>query len=140
MKPSLTKKQHRGKSLRAYVSTMIFASFAATYLDLILVGKHVYSFPIRPLRDIFTINIVFTLFVLPAMTAVFLQYVNKLSSWKRGSVIVILSMVMTFVEKISEKFGWFIHGGEWRHLYSLFGYTIFMWLVWKFYRWQLNEL
>ncbi|WP_325176781.1 CBO0543 family protein [Paenibacillus alkalitolerans] len=121
--------------LKGYVSSMIFASLLGTYLDLLLVGKQLYHFPVRLFPDIFTINIWFTLLVLPLGTAIFLYAVKNMHPWGRIGFILLLALAMTFVEQLSEKTGWFSHSSDWRHSYSLFGYIIFMWLVMKFHRW-----
>jgi hypothetical protein len=125
----------KSKTITAYMLTALFASWIGTYLDLYFVGKRWYSFPSRPYSDVFTINIVFTLIGLPILTAFFLYFMRKLNNWKKGVFIIIVSLVMTLVEKQSEAFGWFIHHDQWEHSYSFFGYLLFMIIVWKFFRW-----
>ncbi|KYD15862.1 hypothetical protein B4168_4089 [Anoxybacillus flavithermus] len=43
---------------------------------------------------------------------------------------------MTWIEKQAETIGWFVHSSEWKHTYSFVGYSLFMAMVWKFYRWM----
>ncbi|TBL81888.1 hypothetical protein EYB31_02030 [Paenibacillus thalictri] len=117
---------------------MIFASCLGTYLDLLLVEKQLYSFPVRILPDLFQINIMFTLIGLPVGTAVFLYNAEKMRpSWRIGFVL-FLAVAMAVAEQLSETMGWFSHGPQWRHSYSFFGYMIFMWLVLRFHRWMNN--
>jgi hypothetical protein len=122
--------------LKSYVATMIFASWLGTYMDLLMVGMKVYRFPVRLFPALFDINLLFTLFVLPLGTLVFLLTVENLRPWKRNAIILLLALSMSFGEQLSEKIGWFSHGTDWRHSYSFFGYMIFLWLVMKFHRWM----
>lgn len=115
---------------------MIFSSWLGTYLDFLMVEKKFYCFPVRLFPEFFKINIMFTLFVLPFGTAVFLFLTESMRVWMRNGIVLILAMAMSFVEQLSEKLGWFCHGTGWRHSYSFFGYMIFMWLVMKFHRWM----
>jgi hypothetical protein len=132
-KKSFPPQRNGQSSIRKYVPSMIFSSWLGTYADLILVEKQMYSFPIRPFPDIFSINIAFTLFLLPIATAFFLYYVEKLNTTQRVIVVLLLGFFMPLIEQLSEKAGWFHHSSEWRHLYSFFGYTFFMWFVYKFH-------
>ncbi|MBA2876103.1 CBO0543 family protein [Thermaerobacillus caldiproteolyticus] len=126
----------RSKHISAYISTALFASWIGTYLDLYFVGKQWYSFPARPYPAIFTINIMFTLIGLPILTTFFLYFMEKIKTWKKGVFIGTASLIMTLGEKRSEALGWFAHNDQWEHIYSFFGYLIFMIIVWKFYRWM----
>ena len=54
-----------------------------TYLDLYFTGKGLYSFPIRPLSSIFSINIAFTLVGLPLLTSIYLYFSNKINPGKK---------------------------------------------------------
>ncbi|MEJ9151586.1 CBO0543 family protein [Bacillus smithii] len=126
----------KSKTIAAYILTALFASWIGTYLDLYFVGNEWYSFPLRPYSAIFTINIVFTLIGLPIFTFCFLYFMEKLNIWKKGAFIIMASLAMSFVEKQSEAFGWFVHHNQWKHSYSFFGYGLFMIIVWKFFRWM----
>ncbi|WP_111645749.1 CBO0543 family protein [Paranoxybacillus vitaminiphilus] len=126
----------RSKHFSAYISTILFASWLGTYLDLYFVGKQWYSFPVRPYSNIFTINIAFTLLGLPILTTFFLYFIEKMKTWKKGVFIVTISLIMMLSEKQSEAIGWFVHNDQWKHSYSFFGYVLFMTIIWKFYRWM----
>jgi hypothetical protein len=121
--------------VRSYVPAMIFASWMGTYADLIMVNKHLYSFPVRPFPHVFTINIAFTLVLLPVGTAVFLFCAQRISTVLRALLIVALSIVMTFVEPLAERLGLFVHSDEWHHLYTFFGYLVFLSFMWKIHQW-----
>ncbi|MFC4767816.1 CBO0543 family protein [Effusibacillus consociatus] len=135
-KRSFIPKFNAGNAIRSYVPTMIFSSWLGTYADLILVEKKIYSFPVRPFPDTFKINIAFTLFLLPIMTAFFVYYAKKLKTTQRAMVVLSIGILMPLVERIAEKLGWFVHGNDWRYAYSLFGYILFMWVVWRFHLWH----
>ncbi|MGX1982991.1 CBO0543 family protein [Thermolongibacillus altinsuensis] len=126
----------RSKHVSAYISTVLFASWVGTYLDLYFVGKQMYSFPARPYPAIFSINIAFTLIGLPILTTFFLYFIEKMKTWKKGVFIVTISLIMMISEKRSEAIGWFAHNDQWDHLYSFFGYSLFLTIIWKFYRWM----
>jgi hypothetical protein len=61
---------------------------------------------------------------------------EKMKTWKKVVFIVTASLVMMLGEKQSEAIGWFAHSDQWQHIYSFFGYLLFMIIVWKFYRWM----
>ena len=89
------------------ITTMIFSCLIGTYLDLYLVGKGLYSFPKRPFPDIFSINISFTLIVLPVLVGVYLIICDKLTNLKKMVFILSISLMMTVIEKQSEVLGFF---------------------------------
>ena len=60
-------------NLFALVITILLSSIIGTYLDAFLFAKQLYSFPVRPFPSIFSVNIGFTLFVLPILTTIFIQ-------------------------------------------------------------------
>uniref|UniRef100_A0A7U3YGA5 Uncharacterized protein n=2 Tax=Anoxybacillaceae TaxID=3120669 RepID=A0A7U3YGA5_GEOS0 len=60
----------------------------------------------------------------------------KLRPWQRGCFLITISLLMTWIEKQAETIGWFVHSSEWKHTYSFVGYSLFMAMVWKFYRWM----
>ncbi|WP_035301714.1 CBO0543 family protein [Brevibacillus laterosporus] len=126
------------EKLKYYVPTMIFVSWLGTYLDLIFVEKQLYSFPVRPFSDIFKINIMFTLCILPIVTAIFLHCLQSMNSWQRKGLILFSGIIAAGIEQISEQLGWFAHSSEWQHFYSFIGYILFMWLVWKFHLWIIH--
>ncbi|WP_029099987.1 CBO0543 family protein [Brevibacillus thermoruber] len=122
-------------SLRRYVPGMLLASLAGTYLDLILVNGGFYSFPVRPFPGVFDINVAYTLILLPFFTAWFLFWAERMPALGRAAFITVLSLAMALAEPLSEKAGWFGHREDWRHLYTVFGYFGFLWLMWTFHRW-----
>ncbi|WP_237741382.1 CBO0543 family protein [Bacillus bingmayongensis] len=114
---------------------MILSCFIGTYLDFLFVSKQMYNFPVRPFPNIFTINIAFTFLILPAFTALFLQITKTLSAFLRILFIILIGVCASISEQIAESLGLFNHSGEWYHSYSFFGYMLFMFLIWKIYRW-----
>ncbi|WP_416825608.1 CBO0543 family protein [Ectobacillus polymachus] len=120
---------------KAFVATIIFSCFIGTYLDLLFVGRHLYAFPVRPFPNIFTINVAFTLLILPIFTTLFLWIANILDTFSRILFIVLIGLCISISEQITENVGWFTHSDAWHHSYSFFGYIIFMLLLWKLYRW-----
>ncbi|WP_318538228.1 CBO0543 family protein [Geobacillus thermoleovorans] len=56
---------------RAYLASALLSSWAGTYLDLYFTGKGVYVFPKRPFPSLFSIDIFFTMVVLPLCTVLF---------------------------------------------------------------------
>ncbi|MFC7391753.1 CBO0543 family protein [Scopulibacillus cellulosilyticus] len=122
---------------RAMIITILLVSLIGTYLDLIFVGKQMYTFPIRPFPDVFTINIAFTLIILPIFTAVFLQIAKRLRPLLKVIFILLIGLVASLVEQVAEKWGYFTHSASWDHSYSFFGYSIFLFLIYQFYRWLL---
>lgn len=75
---------------------MIFSSWLGTYLDFLMVEKKFYCFPVRLFPEFFKINIMFTLFVLPFGTAVFLFLTESMRVWMRNGIVLILAMAMSF--------------------------------------------
>ncbi|GAJ40589.1 hypothetical protein B4119_2351 [Parageobacillus caldoxylosilyticus] len=47
-----------------------------------------------------------------------------------------MGLLMTWIEKQAETIGWFVHSFEWKHIYSFVGYSLFIAMVWRFYRWM----
>jgi hypothetical protein len=134
--PSSPKKQSfsdGSKNLFAYGIVALFASLVGTYLDLIFVGKGMYHFPARLFPEIFTINIVFTLVILPLFTILFLLVVKKIQPFPRFIMILFISTVIFFIEQFTEHLGWFKHHTEWNHAYSLLGYMLFLFVIWKLF-------
>lgn len=134
-KTSCTERKQKTSNHQAFVATILFSCFIGTYLDLLFVSKQMYAFPVRPFPDVFTINIAFTLLILPIFTALFLQIAKTLSAFSRILFTVLIGLCMSISEQFAENVGWFTHSEAWHHAYSIFGYIIFMLLIWKFYRW-----
>ncbi|WP_342431817.1 CBO0543 family protein [Neobacillus sp. FSL H8-0543] len=121
--------------IKAYGPAVILASLLGTYLDLYLVGKKMYMFPIRPFPEVFSINIAFTLIGLPIIVFFYLLLMNQINKWGRFGLILFLSLVMPIFERFFELFGFFIHSSNWKHIYTFFGYVLFLTLIYKFYQW-----
>lgn len=94
-----------------------------------------YAFPKRPFPDVFPINIAFTLLVLPALSAGFIQITNYLRPFARVLFTLMVGLVISLIEPAAEKWGYFTHNAGWDHAYSFFGYTVFLFLVVRIYRW-----
>ncbi|MEH6891722.1 CBO0543 family protein [Bacillus sp. JJ864] len=132
---SCSEKKQMRNDYKAIVATIIFSSLIGTYLDLLFVSKHMYAFPARPFPHIFTINIAFTLFILPTFTALFVWMMKMLPTYSKIIFIILIGLCMGISEQFAEQLGWFVHSEAWHHSYSFFGYMIFLFLIWKFYRW-----
>ena len=90
---SLQSPKHRfSRKVILYLPALLVASLVGTYLDLFLVGRRLYTFPMRPLPDVFSINIAFTLFILPVLTWIFLLIIEKMPVWGRPIFILLLSI------------------------------------------------
>lgn len=135
--PPLPKKQ--SFSRQNYMVTGIFASLIGTYLDLYFVGKGMYKFPVRPLPELFAINIGFTLVGLPAFVILLLYFLSCLNKWGKLVVILLVSLLMAVFEKFAESLGFFQHGEEWRHLYTFIGYFLFLMMTVVFFHWLKRE-
>ncbi len=122
-----------------YFPPILYASLLGTYLDLYFVGKHVYEFPIRPFPEVFSINIAFTLFILPLTIWAFLFLVDKMLIWSRLVFILILSIFAPTMEILAVRLGFFRHGDQWSHVFSFFGYFMFLLLIWMIFKWGKGE-
>ncbi|WP_439021793.1 CBO0543 family protein [Bacillus thuringiensis] len=109
----------------ALTVTILLSTVIGTCLDAFFVTKQIYSFPVRPFPSIFSVNIGFTLFVLPILTATFIQISKTLSTVSRILFIASIGICASIFEQIAERLGFFIHSVDWNHTYSLFGYMIF---------------
>ncbi|MGJ7921623.1 CBO0543 family protein [Neobacillus sp. LXY-4] len=116
-----------------FLPTIFLGMLLGTYLDLYFVGKKMYSFPWRPLSDIFSINILFTLVVLPILIGFFLSFVKKMRWWARVRVIFFISLLAAVCEKSAEELGIFIHSSNWKHYYSFIGYFVYLMFLLLFY-------
>ncbi|PEJ68781.1 hypothetical protein CN685_17360 [Bacillus wiedmannii] len=117
----------------ALAVTILLSSIIGTCLDAFFVANQIYSFPVRPFSSIFSVNIGFTLFVIPILTAVFIQISKTLSTISRILLIISIGIFASIFEQVAERFGFFIHSLDWNHTYSLFGYMIFFSFIWKVY-------
>ncbi|MFJ7730111.1 CBO0543 family protein [Neobacillus sp. NPDC097160] len=117
----------------SYLVSMVLASLLGTYLDLYFVGKQLYQFPMRPFPEIFSINIAFTLVGLPILVMIFLRCISQLNKWGKAGVILFASLLMPIFEKLAEELGWFVHANGWKHLYTCFGYLLFLTIITVFY-------
>lgn len=122
-----------------YLPPILIASLLGTYLDLYFVGKHLYEFPNRPFPEVFPINIAFTLVVLPLGIGLFLYLADKMNIWSRFIFTLILSSLVPFIEMKSVQLGFFHHEEQWNHIYSFFGYFLFLVLIWKIFKWVKTE-
>ncbi len=126
------------KKYNPLLSTLLFAVAAGTYLDLYFVGKGLYAFPLRPWPDIFSVNIAFTLAGLPLGTALFLAASGRSKPAVQAVLIFLAGLFMAVLEKQAEVWGFFVHSPAWKHIYSFFGYSIYLATVTAFYNWQLQ--
>ncbi|GIP40586.1 hypothetical protein J31TS4_38660 [Paenibacillus sp. J31TS4] len=107
----------------------LLASLMGTYLDLYFVGRGLYQFPHRLLPEIFSINIVFTLIVLPLLTMIFLYGLTPMNPLGKACMILFTCLLMSIVEKLAERLGAFVHSDQWMHIYSFFGYLLFLTVI-----------
>ncbi|EAO55395.1 hypothetical protein C6352_29825 [Bacillus thuringiensis] len=119
----------------ALVVTIFLSAIIGTCLDAFFVHKQIYSFPARPFSSTFSVNIAFTLFVLPILTVIFIHISKKLSKVSRILFIISIGICASLFEQIAESLGLFIHSTNWNHTYSLFGYMIFHSFIWNIYNW-----
>ncbi|RWS44240.1 hypothetical protein EKA14_10665 [Bacillus mycoides] len=119
----------------ALAVTIFLSSIIGTCLDVFFINRQIYTFPIRPFPSIFSVNIAFTLFILPILTTSFIQISRKLSTASRTLFIILIGVCASIFEQVAERLGLFVHSMNWQHSYSLFGYIIFFSLIWKFYNW-----
>lgn len=108
-------------------------------LKMYFVGKGTYMFPHRPLPAIFSINIGFTLVVLPLLVAVFLRMMTQVNPWGRAGIIFFVSLLAPIFEKLAEVGGIFIHSEKWSHLYTFFGYLVFLTVIYWFFHWTKTK-
>ncbi|WP_282139553.1 CBO0543 family protein [Cytobacillus oceanisediminis] len=121
--------------IRSYMPVMLLASLLGTYLDLYFIGKGMYYFPNRPFAAIFSINILFTLAVLPIFMIPLLKIMQSLKGWLKGMFVLSISLAMAALEKMGEDMGLFVHAEDWHHLYTFVGYSLFIGLITAFHGW-----
>ncbi|WP_152658539.1 CBO0543 family protein [Oceanobacillus sp. CFH 90083] len=119
---------------QAYIIAALFSSIIGTYLDLFFVGIGMYHFPMRLFPDIFTVNIAFTLLILPVSVILFLYVANRMLFLPRCMMVLTVSTAVIFIEKTAEQLGWLNHHPAWNHAYSFFGYMLFLIVVWSIFR------
>ncbi|WP_235822838.1 CBO0543 family protein [Cytobacillus massiliigabonensis] len=117
-----------------FLPVVLFSSLYGTYLDLYFIGRGLYSFPERPLPEIFTIHLVFTLIGLPLLTVFFIIVCSRLNKWKIAIFILALSLIMAVFEKQAEALGLFVHHHSWKHWFSFIGYVIYLTMILSFYK------
>ena len=117
-----------------YLPAILLAMVLGTYLDLYFVGKNLYEFPIRPYPEVFSINIAFTLIILPLLIGLFLYLADKMSRRNRLVSTLFLSALVPFIESKAVQFGYFHHGDQWSHMYSFIGYFLFLLLIWQVFK------
>lgn len=113
----------------------LLGSLLGTYLDLYFVGKGWYQFLGRPWPEIFSINLAFTLGVLPVAVVVFLYCMSLVNNWGKAGIILLASLLAPIMERFAEEIGLFVHSDQWVHLYSFFGYMLFLLMMTGFYYW-----
>jgi hypothetical protein len=114
---------------------MLLAILMGTLLDIYFVGQKIYAFPIRPFPELFSFNIGFTFVVLPAGVVIFLYVMELVNGWGKAGVVLFLSLLGPIMERLAEVFGLFAHTNEWQHLYTFFGYLLFLTILYGFYLW-----
>lgn len=129
-------KRRFSRKVISYLPVLLVASLIGTYLDFIFVGKDLYTFPKRPFPDVLSINIAFTLFLLPFSTWIFLLIIEKMPVWSRLIFILLLSILASIMEKFAEQWGFFSPSNQWNPIYSLIGYFLFLLLMWGFFSWS----
>lgn len=50
-------------------------------------------------------------------------------------MILIVSLMMPILEKLAERLGVFVHSDKWMHLYSFYGYLLFLTIISGVYFW-----
>lgn len=132
-------KRRFSRNVLLYLPALVVACLLGTYLDLIFVGKSMYSFPVRPFPDVFSINIAFTLLILPFCTWLYLFIIGKIPAWSRPVFILLLSILASAMEKISVQWGFFNHTDQWKHGYTFVGYFVFLVLIRKIFKWGKGQ-
>ncbi|NRD80247.1 hypothetical protein HPT25_23275 [Bacillus sp. BRMEA1] len=113
----------------------VLASLLGTYLDLYFVGKGWNQFPERPFPDIFSINILFNLVGLPFLILIFINCLSKVNHWGKAGIVLFVSLLMPILEKLSEMLGFFVHTNRWQHIYTFFGYLLFLTIITIYFHW-----
>ncbi|WP_286228815.1 CBO0543 family protein [Neobacillus mesonae] len=114
---------------KKYIPGALLAALLGTYLDIILVGVGVYEFPLRPFPQLFPVNILFTLVVLPLCVMAILHYTSQVNKWGRRGILLFVSLLVPILEKLAEELGFFVHTDSWQHIYSFVGYLLFLSII-----------
>ena len=78
----------------------IFLFYYCNLLRCLFVHKQIYSFPARPFSSTFSVNIAFTLFVLPILTVIFIHISKKLSKVSRISFIISIGICASLLNRL----------------------------------------
>jgi hypothetical protein len=113
----------------------VLASLLGTYLDHYFVGKGLYQFPLRPFPTIFSVNIAFTLVGLPIFVMIFTHCISQVNGWGKAGIILFVSLLMPILERLAEELGMFVHSNKWAHIYTFFGYLLFLTIITLFFQW-----
>ncbi|WP_017755135.1 CBO0543 family protein [Calidifontibacillus oryziterrae] len=132
----LQKKQYRYSIKRKpnLITPLLVGTLFGTYVDLYFVGKGLYSFPVRPMPTIFSINILFTLVILPLFSAFFLLICNKINGIRKMTFFILVSLCISFCEKLAAGIGFFVPSPLWNHSYSFIGYFLYLLLIYYVYK------
>ena len=114
---------------KKYIVPMVLATLLGTFLDIFLVCKQLYGFPIRPLPEIFSINVFYSFIGLPILVFIFLRTISQVNKWGRVGIILFVSLLMAIVEKLAEVLGLVVHSARWEHLYTFLGYMFFLTVI-----------
>ncbi|WP_281975107.1 CBO0543 family protein [Halobacillus litoralis] len=112
-----------------YLFTMVAASLMTTYIELWFTAQNHYIFLTRPFPTVFPIDIRLTLIVIPLFTFIALWIMKSLQGMNRFSFILLTSLLAMLLEPVSEQAGWVAFSPDWKHLYSFFGYAVFLLLI-----------
>jgi hypothetical protein len=118
-----------------YLACAVLASLLGTYLDHYFVGKGLYQFPLRPFPTIFSVNIAFTLVGLPIFVMIFTHCISQVNGWGKAGIILFVSLLMPILERLAEELGMFVHSNKWEHIYTFFGYLLFLTIITLFFQW-----
>lgn len=117
---------------------MLLAALLGTYLDLLFVGRSLYHFPNRPFEGVFSINILFTLLILPVSMMNFLLIMELRNLWWKCSILILCSLSLSVLEKKAEELGFFVHSNHWSHMNTFIGAFIYFLLIYRFHHWVNN--
>nr|WP_311315411.1 CBO0543 family protein [Neobacillus mesonae] len=120
---------------KKYISSALLAVILGTYLDHTLVELGLYEFPLRPFPKVYSVNIIFTLIVLPICIMIFVHLTSQVNKWGRKGIILFVSLLVPILEKLAEELGFFVHSDSWQHIYSFFGYLLFLVIIDGFQQW-----
>lgn len=123
-------------SLLSYLFTMVSACLLTTYIELWLTAQDYYTFLARPYPYVFPIDIRFTLIVIPFFTLFALRMMKQLNSLTRFGFIILASLIAMLLEPLLEKAGLIAFSPKWNHVYSFFGYTVFLLLIRQIHVWS----